>query len=273
MVERISTIAMRTVTVRPVVLRVAETHRGQARAGDDTVYARLLADWPTWQRVRHEGVFHLDGVVEPPGFEANRDVALRLRLRAALVEKAPDDLLAALADPDSPLSHTESWFATEVMQSVQAPTGYAELGVRTNWAEPLGPSDPGDVMSVVTSSLMGLGWEFERHDGDLIRCKASVDSDRSWVVLIPVEAESERGAVFSVHPRLVPVSARAGLALLLLEANHQLGVGAFEIDADDGEVRYRIPFTRPSAADFQEILDRNLTTMSAYYDAIASATG
>lgn len=260
---------MRTVTDQPVHARPVEIARARDRRGDETVRAHLVIDWPTWQRVRAEGLFHLDGVDSPAGFIEGAEVIVRARLRAAALSTAPDNLPAALADPTSPLSHTESWLATEAMQSVSNGTERAELGVRTDWAEPLPTSEPSGIKSLVESCLTGLGWDYERHDGDLIRFRARADGDRSWIVLIPLEPASDSGAVFSVHPRRVPVGARASIALLLLEANHQLGIGAFEIDPDDGEVRYRIPFAQPSFSDLQDILDRNLTAMSAYYDAVA----
>ncbi len=273
-----ATTALQTITGPPVEIAIESVTRATRdgigyRAG---VHARVHISWPSWQRVMELGAFHLDGVDQPAGFEPDQDVTLTLQLRAPFMSAAPDQgdaLSAALADPHSPLSHTESWRCTEVLQSVDAPEGHAELGVRTPWASPIGPENlvaTGDIVTLVTGYLTGLGHDYEIHDSDLIRFTARADPERAWLVLITLDRTTSAGTIFSVHPHHVPVAARPGIALLLLEANHQLGAGSFEIDENDGEVRYRLAFARPTLATLKDRLDLNLTAMATYYDAIRS---
>lgn len=269
-----STISMRTMTGDAIEVRLANSGRSEPEHGG--IQSRVLVSWPTWQRVLASGAFHLDGANEPRGFEPERDVTLELRLRDAVARKAPGtDVAAALADPTSPLSYTEAWLCTAAMQPVSSPAGHAELGIRTEWASPLGAHEPDDLLARVTSSLAGLGLAHDvlrGADGDLdnaiVRFAARAGRERTWSVLIMVRAAERQCIIYSVHPMKVPIQARPGIALLLLEANCAIGAAAFEMDPFDGEVRLRTELIDPSSDEFQDLLDGHLTTMSSYLDAV-----
>lgn len=66
-----------------------------------------------------EGLFHLDEEKEPPGFDPDRPVHLKLRLRSGFMArwgKDPDRYAAEWQTPNSSLRHTEAWLAMEMLQ-------------------------------------------------------------------------------------------------------------------------------------------------------------
>lgn len=127
----------RSLAAGDVVLRMIALHVA------DEVTAEVEASPETWRAIFATGAFHLDDEDEPRGFDDDRPVIIRLRLRlpvVALYDDA-DDLLANLVgDPASPPRHTEAWMATEVSQSTPVPdepSATVEIGFRTQWAGPV----------------------------------------------------------------------------------------------------------------------------------------
>lgn len=60
-----------------------------------------------------------------------------------------------------------------------------------------------------------------------------------WVCLLRVFEQTERVLVYSLLPDSVPEAQRSDLALMLTQINYGLIVGNFEMDLDDGEIRYK----------------------------------
>ena len=268
-------ISLRTLSSEPLEVEVDHL---QLLDDDARVLVRVLLTWGAWGRVHGEGLFHLDGEPEPPGFEAGEQVSLLLRLRDAV--EAPPNLEAlgeALARPESPLNHTEAWLATEVMQAVDAPEGEAELGHRTRWAAPI--VSPGEFTAsaaslrrLVEGFLTEQGFEVTANSPELLSFRADLDDVRQWAVLVRLDAKANACVFFSVHPDEVPASKRPQVALALAATNYRLGLGAFEMDVEDGEVRYRTEVPRPSEEVLGEALRVNLSQMAQMFGVIRSAT-
>jgi hypothetical protein len=109
----------------------------------DEVTAEVEAAPDAWRVIFATGAFHLDDEDDPRGFDDERPVLIRLRLRlpvVALYDDADELLSALVGDADSPPRHTEAWMATEVSQSSPVPdepTALVEIGFRTQWAGPI----------------------------------------------------------------------------------------------------------------------------------------
>lgn len=61
----------------------------------------------------------------------------------------------------------------------------------------------------------------------------------SWQCMIRVFSQTQRIVVYSLLPDVVPDSERLRLAQMLSRINYGLVLGNFELDLDDGEVRYK----------------------------------
>jgi hypothetical protein len=130
-------LTFRSLAAGDVVLRMISVHVA------DEVTAEVEASPETWRAIFATGAFHLDGEDDPRGFDDDRPVIIRLRLRlpvVALYDDADDLLSNLVGDPASPPRHTEAWMATEVSQSSSVPgepTAVVEIGFRTQWAGPV----------------------------------------------------------------------------------------------------------------------------------------
>jgi hypothetical protein len=61
-----------------------------------------------------------------------------------------------------------------------------------------------------------------------------------WMLLVQVDEQSRLVAFYSVLPVTTPVEHRPAMAELLTRINYGLGLGCFELDFTDGEVRSKI---------------------------------
>lgn len=212
--------------------------------GDDGVVLHATLEWPVWERARSQGLFHLDAAVPgdpPPFLEPGRPLRLGLRLRPLLAAAGVAEIARQLtSDPTSAALATEAWEAISVRQAVDLPAdleeeaGSAELGLRTLLA-----GDPADLGLAVSSFLQAAGFEYETLDPTFFRVHAEPGEDREWLVVFQTDAELGTVHVSSILPVHAPESIRAQVALELGERNYVSRGGSWEVDPDDGQVRYR----------------------------------
>ena len=96
-----------------------------------------------------------------------------------------------------------------------------------------------------------------------------------WVCLVRVFEQTERVLVYSILPSNASEAQRPDLALMLTEINYGLIVGNFEMDLDDGEIRYKtsldvegIPL---NSTVLRNLLYGNFFSMDLYYHALTQA--
>jgi hypothetical protein len=99
-------------------------------------------------------------------------------------------------------------------------------------------------------------------------------SELPWALLAGVDEVDHRVAIYTVDALAVPAPTRHEVALLLTRVNYGLTIGNFELDLDDGELRYKTSVDLggdpPSERILGALLDSNLTAMTTYLDAIHS---
>ena len=237
----------------------------------------------TFERIRRDGHLGLDApdAADPP-LDSDRPVKLELALRPYLVEAAaehgePMEVIArALLSPDElDLRAADAWRVLNVTQAVDLPEGqegFADAGYQTVWgrADRDGAmSGPVPMANVVRSVFESSPWDLEAIDGDeLFRARISTTDGHGWMCLVRLSPDDGLCAVYAVHPRRVPESARAEVAQLLLSLNYELPVGAFEMDTEDGEVRFRsgldVGDDALSAAAFTRLLQGNIGLMDGH---------
>ena len=113
-----------------------------------------------------------------------------------------------------------------------------------------------------------------RYDGDDL-VSFSVDAGPTpWRVHVWVREKAEQVLVHSVYPDGVPADRRSEMAMFLTRVNYGLKMGNFEMDLDDGELRFKTSIdvgAEPlSPALARPLFMSNLTTFSLYLDGITA---
>jgi hypothetical protein len=94
-----------------------------------------------------------------------------------------------------------------------------------------------DLHAAVVGYLAERSWPYEDRDGVIVT--PVVLSSGSWTVFFEIRDQDQQLIVYSLVPVWVPVERRTDAALYIARANYGLAIGNFEIDLDDGEVRFR----------------------------------
>ncbi|MFN8507987.1 MAG: YbjN domain-containing protein [Dehalococcoidia bacterium] len=93
-------------------------------------------------------------------------------------------------------------------------------------------------------------------------------SNGRWVCIAHCREADDRFLFYSIGLAATPVERRAALAEFITRANFGLLVGNFEMDMDDGEIRYKtsidVEGDRLSTALLQQLVRVNLEMMDKY---------
>lgn len=93
-----------------------------------------------------------------------------------------------------------------------------------------------------------------------------------WIVIAQWTDSDAQLAVYCVCALAIPPARRAALMELVTRANYGLRLGCFELDLDDGELRFRasVDFegTTPSPAIARSLLYTAVATMGRYAPAL-----
>lgn len=174
------------------------------------------------------------------------------------------------------LFQTESWLPLTISQKVNLPDdmdkkGTLKLGYRTLWYGSPDDLKAGKMHDVVQLFFLENKWKYEYNDNNIYRIKCRGDNTE-WIGLIRVDEENKFCMFYSVLPELVPENMRTEMAEQLIHLNYDLGVGSFEMDMEDGEVRFRtsidVEGDRLNKALFQQLISINMGTLNKYIDEI-----
>jgi hypothetical protein len=152
-----------------------------------------------------------------------------------------------------------------------------------------------DAMDVVEKGLQLRGWKYDRVAPDMIKTGVHSQSGRNYSIIIVHEAD-KRTLVFLYNPMRpledipqavaqgrLPVmqvhtekgqtaSQVAGVCEILLQENYRIVLGAFERDARDGELRFRIalPYrdTEPTPVQVNWCIDIAIGTLDQVSDRV-----
>jgi len=85
----------------------------------------------------------------------------------------------------------------------------------------------------------------------------------SYRVVAHVAADQELFQVFGYSPMRVPEGCRPAIAEAVARANYGLQVGKFELDMNDGELRFQVSHIMIDGVVGQEVIDRLIGTTIA----------
>lgn len=241
------------------------------------IEASLRGEYDTWQRLLAEGWFHLDAVTERPDLHPDRDVEMHVRLRPGLTQAVPGDLTdlgATIADPESPLGRTASWFVTAIVPASSDETVdgnvadvVAQVGVETCWASILDDDTETAAIDQITEHFDDQGWEYERPERGFVSIEITVGG-RPLPVYVYTDGPAGTCQLYAVHPDEIPESNWDELTRTLATRNYELERGAFGLNEIDGTVRYR----RRADLDrehFGQVFDDTVAAMAMVFEDLA----
>jgi hypothetical protein len=209
----------------------------------------------------------------------------------------------------SPLLETERWFALKVLEDVPLPSALAArlsegarvaTGFTTVWLDapaggvgsshlprqleqygeavpqmPETPDAPEATMKqVVEQVLSDHDIEYDAQPERSAYRFPVEGEDDSWVCLVVADEDRDTCLVYSVFQDDTPEERRPAMAEFITRANYGLPLGNFEMDYDDGEVRFKtsidVEGDRLSPALFRQLLRANWSIMEQYYPGVAS---
>ena len=97
----------------------------------------------------------------------------------------------------------------------------------------------GTVYARLISWFDAEGWPLDRHDDESWFRSAFAGTSATIGIVAQVREDLEIALLYSVPPLRVPEDRRVEVAQYLTRANYGLLIGNFELDMDDGEVRYK----------------------------------
>jgi hypothetical protein len=132
-----------------------------------------------------------------------------------------------------------------------------------------------DLHEAVVGYLTERDWPYEDH-GDAVVTEVLADNG-SWTAIFDIRDEAQQVIVYSMVPVEVPAERRTDAALYIARANFGLAIGCFEIDLDDGTVRFRTGVDLEGAEVCDAIVDHlflaNVMGVEQYLDGLRSVIG
>lgn len=248
-----------------------------------SVYQQLLAG--EWMGLLAQAISRGSEVK----FDENQPIELQVMLKHSLMKAAlhkgseVENVLQSLVEDSEasrPLRQCESWLITEVKQQMSLPdelnNGTLKIGYRTQWAEPAASSAASSIVKstlneVVEDYFKRMELPFEWVDETIARLTFSGEQG-DWIVLVRTDEEKQICIVFSIYPETVPEEQRTEMAKFLFEENYDLVIGNFEMDANDGELRYRtsidVENDRLTMELFNQLFTTNVVIMDHYFHVI-----
>ena len=267
--------------------QLREVRFDQTSRGLETLFMKVEVDYDTYRQIDEQGWFNLlpevrnDLTLEKleMGIPVELEASLRPVLAKFLLDKGltADDVARLLAQPAAAynfLQQSESWLAYTVMQQIPLPEEAADeetflkIGYKTLWQTPP-DTPPASMADIVQQFFIEQRWPYEDMGEQLYRVQVEGGA-AEWVCLVKLDEERHFCLVYSVLSETVPPKKRAEMALFLAEINYDLGVGSFEMDPQDGEVRFRtsldVEGDRLSRALFERLVTMNITMMDQYIE-------
>ena len=133
---------------------------------------------------------------------------------------------------------------------------------------------PGEILAVLLDFFEADGWPYEALVDQPVLRLPFRGAAGNWLCFAQAREDQQQFVFYSVYPVLVPSGRRNAMAELLTRANYGLVVGNFELDFEDGEVRYKtsvdVEGTALSRPLVQACVYANVLMMDQYMPAIVA---
>jgi hypothetical protein len=126
----------------------------------------------------------------------------------------------------------------------------------------------GEILDTAASFFEEDGWPFTQFEGQPVLQMGFRGENGQWTCIAQAREEQSQFLFYSLCPVNAPEDRRPAVAELLTRANYGLFIGNFELDLDDGEIRYKtsidVEGDRLSPALVQQLAYANVFTMDRY---------
>lgn len=239
-------------------------------------------DPETFMQVEREMAFNMLPQVRTPfdtaTFREGINVEIELMLRPSLLNAWRDEGISEIEDMMHEIfaqnthnfyMQSECWLLTKAVQPyiVNVEQGlFGKSGFQTIWGK--GLNLEATPQELVLKYLDDKGWNYDIPEDTVLRIFTGTDAGR-WVFLIDVDPELQSVLCLSVFPDAVPEAQRSQVAEHLTNLNYNLAFGNFEMDEEDGDLRFRTSLlygSSPVTAEMiANLIDLNVGTMGDFY--------
>jgi hypothetical protein len=130
------------------------------------------------------------------------------------------------------------------------------------------------LLESVAALLEERGTKYSRHDALPILKLDQEGVTGDWTVFVRAREEERQLIVLSVYPENVPDELLPAMAEFVTRANYGLNIGNFEMDYDDGEVRFRTSIDLEDAPLLDSLtstlISANVAVMDDYFAGITA---
>jgi hypothetical protein len=233
-----------------------------------------------YQRVASEQLFQLALEVRGDGwasFHPGGPVTIEARLANQFLplitadgeeaEAAAKVLTAAPAG--SPLRAAQSWYAMHITEEVELPAGLEGKllsGYSTTWAD----DDEADasLLGVVKAYLDREQWDYLPLPDKPGVAFRFAGSHHEWDCVTIADDATGMVVFYSISPQPAPSHRRSAVAEYITRANWAMPAGNFEMDYDDGDVRFKtsidVDEAELTANLFDHVGEANIVAMNQY---------
>ena len=135
------------------------------------------------------------------------------------------------------------------------------------------PTDPqGGILTTAIAVLNAVVLPFTRLEGTDIITTDWEGANGTWPCFLHARERDEQLLIYSVMAEHVPAERRPAVVEFLTRVNYAMAIGNFEMDYDDGEVRYKtsvdVEGDHLSVAMARQLFDFNVATMDLFLPGI-----
>lgn len=219
--------------------------------------------------VRGDGwaTFHPKGMVTLEARLANQFLPL---IAAAGGEAEAAAQILTAAPVTSPLRAAQSWYAMHITEEVELPPGLEGSllsGYSTSWADDHEESDT-SLLGVVKAYLAREEWDYLPLPDKPGVAFRFAGSHHEWDCFTIADDATGMVVFYSISPEKAPADRRAAVAEYITRANWAMPAGNFELDYEDGEVRFKtgidVDEAHLTANLFDHVAEANIVAMNMY---------
>jgi len=130
----------------------------------------------------------------------------------------------------------------------------------------------GEIFEAIQTYFRVIGWPFLVDPDDTVLQLDYAGRQGQWLCYAHAREAEQQLAFYSIYPDKIAPDRRLAMAELLTRANYGLIIGNFEMDLDDGEVRYKtsvdVEGTRLTIPLIRQVVNLNVAMMDRYWPAI-----
>ncbi|MCX6210884.1 MAG: YbjN domain-containing protein [Bacteroidetes bacterium] len=128
------------------------------------------------------------------------------------------------------------------------------------------------MLKIIKDYFREEGWEFTQLDDKNVFLFGIAGKNGNFQCIADIKEEEHKFLFFSICGANTPIEKRPQILELINQLNYSLFLGNFEMDFEDGEVRYKTSIYYDSITPNKDMLDQlimtNIITMDEYLPAL-----